>query len=712
MPKCVAPSPLETTCEICTKLLNSSESRCSPFALLCSTHGGVECTISRSALLESARAQCSFCRLMLLAVLNGEQQRGYLHNEEKHQENGVRREELRFRFKFRSKFANDTKLVQPILEVPRQDTVFSKTLSFDVGTVIGDPLAKAQTIRHPHILSLGDTQLQFSLPVRGARSDRGVPRIFSMVKGWVKSCDDRQKLGVIRRHKSGCYEPLPKMPTRLLDISQAPRKLRLIHPAPIQQVQYAALSYCWGSVKPFITTKQALSRHMDEISITKLPLTLIDGIKTARWLGLSYLWVDALCIIQDCELDKETEMAQMQHIFQHAYVTIVAARAKDLDDGFLKADNFWYPRATLPVLCENGDTGHMLLLEGKEEHPIEPRNMARERLHERGWTLQKVMLSPRLLVYGQNHVVWKCQCDDRGRVYDSTTGQENSTDWNGYCASAGLTTTRLSPTGEIIQPRLSTSIPNLLLFTDAAHTERAPKLYRVWKNIVQDYSNRSLTNPDDKLPALSGVVTYFQKSLLDEYIAGLWYAHILYEMSWTTVHPSKTVRPATWRAPSWSWMSIDGPIYFKADQYTWFEPLVTKVAHEVVPVLPLAPFSRLKSASLTLCGCLLQYSQYAMNDSLQFFISYDVKRDFENTYFPPNRLTCTPQRYWLLLFARCGKFLSKDPKNSKADESIWGILLQDFGTEDKFLRVGHFSGNYHAISEFYELSTRKTLIII
>ncbi|KAL1639147.1 hypothetical protein SLS58_008234 [Diplodia intermedia] len=426
-----------------------------------------------------------------------------------------------------------------------------------------------------------------------------------MVKRWARTCDNRHFVRY-KGFEGPCFSPNPTMPTRLIDVSKAPAKIRLVNTGQMPWLPYVALSYCWGASQPVTTTIETLDQHMVEIPLERLPQALLDAVETAIWLGTPYLWIDALCIVQDCADDKEREIANMQQVFQNSYLTIVASRSNTANDGFLKTDNFWSPLATVPVLCEDGDMGSMLLVERKKHLGAG----TREPLHSRGWTLQEVVLSPRLLIYGQDRVVWKCFCGDRGRVYDSDTGREGASDWNAYCGSAGLTTIRLSPSGNIVQPMLSISAPNLdlLLFTESAYSERLPKLYRLWNLIVQEYSNRRLTNPQDKLPALSGIVSYFKKGLRDDYVAGMWNRTLLYQLSWKTVDPATAVRPSVWRAPSWSWMSIDGAISFENDRHNWFSPLVEIITYRLVPAMQCAPFSHLSNGFLKLRGRLVQDS--------------------------------------------------------------------------------------------------------
>ena len=87
---------------------------------------------------------------------------------------------------------------------------------------------------------------------------------------------------------------------------------------------YIALSHCWGKNPIVRTTTSTLAQRKQGIEISLLPPTFRDAIIIARRLDVRYLWIDSLCIIQDDELDWQTESAKMSTIYQHALLTISA----------------------------------------------------------------------------------------------------------------------------------------------------------------------------------------------------------------------------------------------------------------------------------------------------------------------------------------------------------------------------------------------------
>jgi hypothetical protein len=102
-----------------------------------------------------------------------------------------------------------------------------------------------------------------------------------------------------------------------------------------QTGRYAALSYCWGASLPLTTTTTNLQAHQSAIGFDMLPQTLQDAILIVRWMGIEYIWIDCLCILQDSRKDWEHEAARMAHVYSNAYLTIAASRAEHSGKGFL-----------------------------------------------------------------------------------------------------------------------------------------------------------------------------------------------------------------------------------------------------------------------------------------------------------------------------------------------------------------------------------------
>jgi hypothetical protein len=93
-----------------------------------------------------------------------------------------------------------------------------------------------------------------------------------------------------------------------------------------------------------------------------------------------------------------------------------------------------------------------------------------------------------------------------------------------------------------------------------------------------------LTYSKDKLPALSGLARMIEQRTGDKYFAGLWKCHIIEDLAWTVYGitfitaasafghnrnlltglrgSAQVPPPLTYRAPSWSWASLDAHVAF------------------------------------------------------------------------------------------------------------------------------------------------------
>lgn len=153
---------------------------------------------------------------------------------------------------------------------------------------------------------------------------------FFQAREWLDNCFHKHPACKVLQ--SSC------MPKRLIDVGQiGKRSLVKLCTGFIISVHYAALSYCWGRTNKstVVTTSRNLATFEMGILESSLPQTLRDAIRVTRELGIRYLWIDSLCILQDSMDDKLSQIGKMQEIYQSAHVTIAAAGAINCTEGFL-----------------------------------------------------------------------------------------------------------------------------------------------------------------------------------------------------------------------------------------------------------------------------------------------------------------------------------------------------------------------------------------
>ena len=331
------------------------------------------------------------------------------------------------------------------------------------------------------------------------------------MRHWAARCDSND---------AKCKVHETALPTRVLDVSGS-QDIRLCETAGGPGV-YIALSHCWGLPnKTFLTTHETIADMKAGFAIERAPATFRDAISITRLLGVRYLWIDSLCIIQHDPADWGREAARMGSVYVNAYLTIAAANAKDDNDGFL------HPRidalTSLRIISSTGNSAQVYLQTQHDGTKVKAYNVE-EPLDTRGWALQEQRLSRRSLRFGSTQMSWDCQCFSLN---------ESGTDHY-----VGI---RISM--ELLQPQSTIS---------------SPLSYDAWYAMVSSFVRRRLTYDTDKLPALSGLATEVAKFQNGTYYAGLWWEDMASGMLWFRGRAAELNKPSKYLAPSWSWASLNG----------------------------------------------------------------------------------------------------------------------------------------------------------
>lgn len=367
---------------------------------------------------------------------------------------------------------------------------------------------------------------------------------------WLKTSVHKM-LGVCQTHEQFDPNRVSELPTRLIDVTSNPDReyvslVETIGKAGI----YIALSYTWGSRNNEQSlTSKTTSAWKKNMPLSTLPRTIQDAIVVARMLKVQYVWVDALCIMQDCDADKNHEIPRMLDIYGNATLVIVAACAVDAAHGFLGAktppvgapstqtcgrDCDFHFR--LPVRVEPGV--HGIFVTHCLEHVMYDESI--EAVNARAWTLQEQVIARRCLLFNSNTVQWRCGA--------GTLNLDNSIhlprNYNHNKAGSSLE--------ELGQPVSNDSTAALIQ----------------WLHTVEVYSHRALSMSKDRLTAVSGLARRFAPHIASEYLAGIWSLHILHQLCWAKDETSDHQKAATciistsYRAPSWSWASTNTGVEF------------------------------------------------------------------------------------------------------------------------------------------------------
>ena len=331
-----------------------------------------------------------------------------------------------------------------------------------------------------------------------------------LAKEWLDTCSKSH--GACRGHEN--YT----MPTRLLAVSE--EVLRLVETTDWDSTfrpQYATLSHCWGDIDFLTLTSKNLEPLTRSVPSDHLTKTFKDTIAIVRGLRIPYLWIDSLCILQDSPEDWEAEAGLMSSVYGNSTITIAATGAVNGNSGlFLRPGR--YPGKIHMDLPKYDGTQGWDIAPG-----IYDTSVTHSTLAKRAWVLQERLLSPRILHFTNEELFWECRsllaCDS-----------------------------------------FPEKIPGELLRGFQFWDNSLP-IYEMWQTVIWLYTQANLSFQSDKLVAVSGIARVAQKHSNDDYLAGMWRHEMEAQLCWKVQYRDRAPSSrGPYRAPSWSWASVDGEI--------------------------------------------------------------------------------------------------------------------------------------------------------
>lgn len=301
--------------------------------------------------------------------------------------------------------------------------------------------------------------------------------------------------------------------------------------------RYTILSYSWGLGTSLKTTPETLAARERGIPYDDLPLTLRHAVKVTRELGVKYLWIDALCIIQDQNppVDWLAESGKMLDYYRNAYVTIGNL------DGEASSSGFLFPRKDISLRVPGYEKISMRITPNRIYWSIYDQSV----LATRAWCLQERLISTRLLLFGKDQMFWECRtcCEREGIIVSSNNKRGDG---------SHIRETRI----EELEHEMIRVLAGL--GTDGMSLGDS---MNIWYSIVEQYTSRRLTRATDILIAISGVATEIQRRTGLDYVHGLWKQDLCRGLAWNR-RPGGELTGA----PSWSWASKIGLVGFKVSQ--------------------------------------------------------------------------------------------------------------------------------------------------
>ncbi|KAH8722520.1 heterokaryon incompatibility protein-domain-containing protein [Phaeosphaeriaceae sp. PMI808] len=369
---------------------------------------------------------------------------------------------------------------------------------------------------------------------------------WSLATSWLGKCLENHATCGKSEDKFSWY------PTRLLDLGDSltgTASVRLIDSATeTPSGNYCTLSHCWGKTRLIQLNQDTVQHLRSGIALEQLPKTFREAIVVTRRLQVRYIWIDSLCIVQDDLSDWLQEAALMHKVYSNSYCNLSASASLDSSQGLFRTRN---PKSLHPtqskVYVKDFNPVQDYVLCDIYDYHFWVHNVSRCIINKRGWVTQERLLSPRVIHFGSSQLFWECREHDACESYPQGLPPlfEPQLYTNFKALDPGNYSKKMTKRGQEVDP--------------------ATEKYQIWNAIVKSYCGTLLTASGDKLVALSGIAKRLMSMIDDDYIAGMWRKYLESALLWQVenmeqVDGSPSLRPAPYRAPSWSWASIDGVV--------------------------------------------------------------------------------------------------------------------------------------------------------
>lgn len=395
---------------------------------------------------------------------------------------------------------------------------------------------------------------------------------------------------------------------------------------------------------------------MEGIEISRVPKSFRDALKVVAKLKVRYLWIDSLCIIQDSTEDWQCEASLMSSVYTNSWCNIAATKALDGRDGCFAERTLldvsqcvveakWNSHPSQTYVCWNLD--------------IWDSAVDNQRLLQRAWVTQEMVLSPRVLHFSEHQMFWECLELRACETFPSGIPRNKNTKLSSHTYSLSH---------------------DWIKYDDPMRQRLA-----LWDRYLRKYTRCSLTFPEkDKLVAISGLAR--KLGLGDDYCVGLWRQDLAGQLMWSVARdkrPSTRAPERDPRVPSWSWASVNSPVYMGIISTDSNVNNLIKIVTIDVELETQDPFGQVRGGRLQIEGPLIKTTlrcctrndrtEYAekhwLGDSLSRIVP-DTE-DFEEA----SEVHCLPI-HWV-------------PDRYPA---VYGVLLElTYKTKGEYRRIGRFA---------------------
>lgn len=359
------------------------------------------------------------------------------------------------------------------------------------------------------------------------------------VQGWIRECMGPD-------HESCTKVTEAELPARVVDVGIGNSAIRLVEPPYGTVARYICLSHCWGREQIITTTTSTLKERLAGIKMGDLSKTFQDAVGLTRRLGVQYIWIDSLCILQDDRRDWQVQSAQMCDIYSKAYLTISATHSRDGRGGLFHETPDFEVSGVAPG---PGGGDFRIVFRERIDHHLDCVNVAATQtghvtithhpILTRAWVYQERMLSTRVLQFGRYEVFFECR--------SSVNCECDGIAFHGSSDGAPVPIPKLMHADALDSEAMG------LDWAEYAHYYIA----RLWRTMVSSYTALNITQHGDRLPAMAGLAKHMAARRKSAYRAGLWEDALLDDLLWLPGgdSSSKPPRPVPRAAPTWSWAS-------------------------------------------------------------------------------------------------------------------------------------------------------------
>lgn len=400
----------------------------------------------------------------------------------------------------------------------------------------------------PEIRLLGNDAEKLGLSSVGHAREINPKVDLTLIKEWYEDCFDNHT-GNCPSRRVGHEEDDPLQDLLLINVEE----MCVESVIPAKGSSYVALSYVWGDPAKMVSltlgNREALKARGALLDL-ELPKTITDAVRVVQGLCEKYIWIDALCIVQDDPVQQALQISQMDKIYSSASLVIVAASGEDATSGLLGVKEEReilgvYEAESVPFsLVESSlqDTPTTVRLVMSPPHLVYV--LSPTKWNTRAWTFQEWQFARRVLIFTPIQVYFACGHSSRSE-----------------------------------DTMLEEMVPNMQVSVIISRTEAsivahylpyryiAYNIHSAWSDytsIVKDYSSRSLTHPEDVLPAVSGLLNNLHRASQNRFIygmsIGLLHDALLWIPSSFDFERRSNPNTAGPLLPSWSWAAWTGGV--------------------------------------------------------------------------------------------------------------------------------------------------------